>query len=158
MGALAATLLTGMPDAFKNALTDLRSHRFPRQATRDIVIVAIDSRSIEAIGVWPWPRQLHAELIGKLESAKASDIVFDVDFSAPSNPASDRAFVEALKKAGGSVVLPSFKQPGAVSGNPNALHINRPLKQFSDQSWPAFVNVAIEPETEAVAMPMAVPA
>ena len=83
---------------------------FPRQASGDIVLVAIDSPSIEKIGVWPWPRQLHAELIGKLESAGASDIVFDVDFSSPSNPASDQAFADALQKAGGSVVLPAFKQ------------------------------------------------
>ncbi len=144
MGALAATLLTGMPDAFKNALTDLRSHRFPRQATRDIVIVAIDSRSIEAIGVWPWPRQLHAELIGKLEGARASDIVFDVDFSAPSNPASDQAFVEALQKAGGSVVLPSFKQL-ADGRNQQEVHLNLPLPPFGANSWPAIVNVSVEP-------------
>jgi len=86
------------------------------------------------------------ELLRKLENAGVRDIAFDVDFSAPSDPASDQEFVEALRGAGGSVVLPSFKQPGAVSGNSNALHINRPLKQFSDQSWPAFVNVAIEPD------------
>jgi len=144
MGALAAVLLTGMPDALKNALTDLRSHRFPRPATRDIVIVAIDSRSIEAIGAWPWPRQLHAELIGKLEDARASDIVFDVDFSAPSNPASDQAFVDALKKAGGSVVLPSFKQL-ADGRNQQQVHLNVPLPPFGENAWPAIVNVSVEP-------------
>src|SRR4029077_5490644 len=110
MCALAAVLLTGIPDALKNALTDLRIPWFPPQASGNVVLVAIDARSIEAIGIWPWPRQLHAELIGKLEDAGASDIVFDVDFSPPSNPAFDQAFVDALQKAGGSVVLPSFKQ------------------------------------------------
>ncbi|HEX4554751.1 MAG TPA: EAL domain-containing protein [Xanthobacteraceae bacterium] len=144
LGALAAVLLTGMPDALKNALTDLRSYGVPRPATRDIVIVAIDSRSIEAIGVWPWPRQLHAELIGKLEDAKASDIVFDVDFSAPSNPASDQAFLDALKKAGGSVVLPSFKQL-ADGRNQQEVHLNLPLRPFGENSWPAIVNVSAEP-------------
>ena len=39
--------------------------------------------------------------------------MLDVDFSTPSDPASDQAFVEALRAAAGSVVLPSFKQPGA---------------------------------------------
>ena len=38
---------------------------------------------------------LHAELIDKLESAGASDIVFDVDFSSPSSAAADQAFADA---------------------------------------------------------------
>ena len=89
-----------------------------QDASGDIVVVAIDAPSIEKIGVWPWPRRLHAELLRQLERAGVSDIVFDVDFSTPSDPASDRAFVEALRSAGGSVVLPSFKQPGTGGGTP----------------------------------------
>jgi diguanylate cyclase (GGDEF)-like protein/PAS domain S-box-containing protein len=142
--ALAAVLLTGIPDALKNTLTDLRFHWFPRQASGDVVVVAIDSRSIEAIGIWPWPRRLHAELIGKLEGAGASDIVFDIDFSTPSNPAFDQAFVEALQKAGGSVVLPSFKQL-ADGRSREQVHLNRPLPSFRENSWPAIVNVSVEP-------------
>jgi CHASE2 domain-containing sensor protein len=80
---LAAFLLTGMHNAFQNALTDMRFNWFPRQASGDIVLVAIDSPSLEAVGVWPWPRLIHAELIDKLEGAGASDIAFDVDFSSP---------------------------------------------------------------------------
>src|SRR5258708_34901499 len=144
--ALASVLSSGWHGASRNVLADLRFAWDQRQASGEIVVVAIDASSIEKIGIWPWPRRLHAELLRKLENAGVRDIAFDVDFSAPSDPASDQEFVEALRGAGGSVVLPSFKQPGAVSGNPNALHINRPLKQFSDQSWPAFVNVAIEPD------------
>ena len=55
-------LLAGMHNVLQRALTDFRFGWFPRQATGDIVLVAIDSRSIEQIGVWPWPRQHHADL------------------------------------------------------------------------------------------------
>jgi diguanylate cyclase (GGDEF)-like protein/PAS domain S-box-containing protein len=144
--ALATVLLSGWHGAFRNALADLRFAWDKRQASGEIVVVAIDATSIEKIGVWPWPRRLHADLLRRLESAGVSDIAFDVDFSAPSDPASDREFVDALRSAAGSVILPSFKQSGAVSGSPSALHINRPLKQFSDHSWPAFVNVTVEPD------------
>jgi CHASE2 domain-containing sensor protein len=140
---LAVALLTGAHNALHNALTDLRFGWLPRQASGDIVLVAIDSPSIEKIGVWPWPRQLHAELIGKLESAGASDIVFDVDLSSPSNPASDQAFVDALQQAGGSVVLPSFKQ---WVGHGKTIYVNRPLPQFEKYAWSAVVNVAVEPD------------
>jgi diguanylate cyclase (GGDEF)-like protein/PAS domain S-box-containing protein len=142
---LAIVLLTGTNRALQNALTDMRFGWFPRQASGDIVLVAIDSPSIEKIGVWPWPRQKHADLIGKLESAGASDIVFDVDFSSPSNPASDQALADALQKAGGSVVLPAFKQL-VGSGDGKTIHVNRPLPQFDTHAWSAIVNVAIEPD------------
>jgi diguanylate cyclase (GGDEF)-like protein/PAS domain S-box-containing protein len=133
-----------MHKALYDALTDMRFGWFPRQATGDIVLVAIDPPSIDSIGVWPWPRQKHADLIAKLEAAGASDIVFDVDFSSPSSPASDQAFVDALQKAGGSVVLPAFKQWVADGQGGKTIHINRPLPQFDPYVWSAIVNVAVE--------------
>jgi diguanylate cyclase (GGDEF)-like protein/PAS domain S-box-containing protein len=142
--ALAIIALSGLQTGLQNVLTDLNFAWTPRQASGDVVVVAIDSRSIERIGVWPWPRRLHAELLGRLESAGVRDIVFDVDFSAPSEPAADQAFAEALAAAGGSVVLASFKQPGGNGRNPTAIHINRPLKALADHAWSAVVNVAVE--------------
>jgi diguanylate cyclase (GGDEF)-like protein/PAS domain S-box-containing protein len=130
----------------QNVLTDMRFGWFPRQASGDIVLVAIDPVSIDKIGVWPWSRQTHAELIGKLEGAGVSDVVFDVDFSSPSNPDADRAFAKALEKAGGSVVLPAFKQFVINSEGEKTIHVNRPLPEFEKQSWSAIVNVAIEPD------------
>ncbi|MDO8401148.1 MAG: EAL domain-containing protein [Bradyrhizobium sp.] len=142
--ALAIVLSTDWHGALRSALTDLRFGWQSRQASGDIVVVAIDAPSIEKIGIWPWPRRLHAELLRRLESADVTDVVFDVDFSTPSDAASDQAFVEALKAAGGSVVLPAFKQPATDAGNATAVHINRPLQQFGEHSWTAVVNVAVE--------------
>src|SRR5450631_2083960 len=144
--ALAVVLSSGWHGALRNALTDLRFAWQQRQASGEIVVVAIDAASIEKIGVWPWPRRLHADLLQRLQAAGVRDIVFDVDFSTPSDAASDRAFVEALEGAGGSVVLPSFRQPGTDSSGSTAIHINRPLGQFGDHSWPAVVNVTIAPD------------
>jgi diguanylate cyclase (GGDEF)-like protein/PAS domain S-box-containing protein len=144
--ALAIVLSSGWHSAFRNALTDLRFGSVSRQASGEIVVVAIDAASIEKIGVWPWPRRLYAELLWQLEIAGVRDVAFDVDFSTPSDTTSDQAFVAALERAGGSVVLPSFKQPGAYGGNGSAIHVNRPLKQFGDHSWSAVVNVGVEPD------------
>ncbi|MET3334695.1 MULTISPECIES: EAL domain-containing protein [Bradyrhizobium] len=141
--ALAIVLSTGWHGALRNALTDLRFSWQSRAASGNVVVVAIDAPSIDQIGVWPWPRRLHAELLRRLEAAGAGDIAFDVDFSTPSDPASDEAFVKALRDVGGSTILPSFKQP---TPNGGTAHINRPLKGFSNQSWPAVVNVAVEPD------------
>lgn len=139
---LAIVLIMGWHVGFRNVLTDLRFAWKSRAATGDVVVVAIDAPSIEQIGVWPWPRRLHAELLHRLDHAGINDVAFDVDFSTPSDPASDIAFVNALRSAGGSTVLPAFKQPGADG----ATYFNRPLPQFRQHSWPSVVNVAIEPD------------
>jgi len=144
--ALAIVLLSGLHGKMQHSLTDLRFALTARQATGDIVIVAIDSISIDRIGTWPWSRQLHADLLRKLQSAGARDIVFDVDFSAPSDAESDQAFVYALRAASGSVVLPSFVQLEGHNSNGASLHINQPIKPFADHSWSAIVNVSVEPD------------
>ena len=139
--ALAVVLSTGWHGALRNALTDLRFAWQSRSATGNVVVVAIDAPSIDQIGVWPWPRSLHADILHRLEAAGAQDIAFDIDFSTPSDPVSDEAFLTALREVGGSTILPSFKQP---TPNGGAAHVNRPLKPFGSQSWPAVVNVAVE--------------
>jgi diguanylate cyclase (GGDEF)-like protein/PAS domain S-box-containing protein len=141
--ALLIVLLSGWHGALRNVLTDLRFNWLPGKASGEIVVVAIDATSIENIGVWPWPRRLHAELLRQLEKAGAGDIAFDVDFSTPSDAASDKDFRDALADLGGSVILPAFKQPGS---NPAAIYVNRPLKPFADHSWSAIVNVTVEPD------------
>ncbi len=143
---LAVIVLSGTHQALRNTINDVRFGWLPRQASGDVVLVAIDSFSIEQIGVWPWPRSFHAALIDKLESAGVNDIVFDVDFGSPSDPTFDQAFVDALRRAGGSVVLPSFKQSVADRGNGTTIHVNRPLPELSKQAWSGIANVAVEPD------------
>ena len=140
MIALAIVLAGGWHNSLRHALADLRFAWQSRQVTGDIVVIAIDASSIDRIGVWPWPRLLHAELIRQLQRADVRDIALDVDFSTPSDASSDRNFAEALESAGGSVVLPSFQQPRT---DRTTLHVNRPLQQFAEHSWPALVNVEV---------------
>jgi diguanylate cyclase (GGDEF)-like protein/PAS domain S-box-containing protein len=136
MCLLGVVWLAGMQTFLFNSLSDIRSALFPRNATGNIVVVAIDTASIQKIGVWPWQRDLHAELVTKLQRAGVEDIAFDVDFSSPSTSASDEVFAAALRGAG-SVILPVFKQPSPVG-----IHVNEPLALFRESSWSALVNVA----------------
>lgn len=143
-GLLALAWLSGLPAGLLNLSADNRFNWLKRPAGGTIALVEIDAPSLARIGVWPWPRRLHAELLSKLEAAGATEIVFDVDFSARSNAVDDAAFAEALAKAGGSVVLASFQQVAGDSTRGRTLHVNRPLPEFARNSWPAVVNVSTE--------------
>ena len=61
---------------------EMTDRLFLREPISDeVVIVSIDNSSIQELGVWPWPRDFHSELINKLEEAGAKVIGYDVTFS-----------------------------------------------------------------------------
>ncbi len=61
------------------------------------VIVAIDEPSLAQINAqWPWPRKLHADLIGALRAAGARAIGLDIIMAEPSTPENDRAITAAV--------------------------------------------------------------
>lgn len=45
------------------------------------VFVDIDERTLEAVGAWPWPREIQASLIEATQSAGASEVTLDVLFT-----------------------------------------------------------------------------
>ncbi len=89
-----------------------------RPADPDIVIIAIDDKSLSEIGFWPWSRQVHAHLLGKLRQARA--VGFDIVFadSNPNQPNDDKTFARALQ-ANKNVVLASFITHFGVQGSNN---------------------------------------
>lgn len=80
-----------------------------------ITVVAIDNRSLEAIGRWPWPRHVHAEMIDRLAAADALAIGYDVLFSEPTDE--DAQLAAAIKRAG-MVYLPMAVDPLGEDGAP----------------------------------------
>jgi adenylate cyclase len=70
-----------------------------------IVLVDIDDASLARMqtraGRWPWPREIHAELVQKLLAHKPRAIVFDILFSEGDihGKESDRKFREAVRGA-----------------------------------------------------------
>jgi CHASE2 domain-containing sensor protein/signal transduction histidine kinase len=77
-----------------------------RPAPDDIVIVAIDDASIDAIGRWPWPRNVHATLLEQLATARPRVVVLDLVLSEPDpDPRLDAQLARALVRAA-PVVMP----------------------------------------------------
>lgn len=70
-------------DAYQ-ALSPRERHSAPA------VIVAIDERSIERFGQWPWPRSLVAKLIDNIEAADPAAIGVDLLFTEPDRLSPDQ--------------------------------------------------------------------
>ena len=75
--------------------------------SRDIVIVAIDEKSLAAIGRWPWRRALHAELLRRIAAQSPRSIGLNVLFVEPNvDHAGDDAVLANGMRDAGCVVLP----------------------------------------------------
>lgn len=112
--ALVALALhaAGVLEFLELRLIELRFPLASRQPSDSVVLVEIDRRSLDEIGVWPWPRKLHALAVDRLNAAGAAGISFDVDFSARSDEASDAALARAVARSRAPVRLAAFSDPG----------------------------------------------
>lgn len=52
--------------------------RGPEEGTKQVAIVAIDDPSIDAIGRWPWPRSVQADLLDAIMSGNPSVVGYDI--------------------------------------------------------------------------------
>jgi len=108
------------------------------QTARPVLIADIDEASLKAIGQWPWPRTVVADLVTRLRALGAVAIGFDIVFAEPDRlspavavssfrglddatrgklaalPSNDAVLAEAIKAAGAVVV----GQAGAAIAQP----------------------------------------
>src|SRR5579871_2236771 len=129
----------GLVDRLEAATYDLRvAHTSAAVSpSSPIVIVDINDSSIRAlapiVGRWPWPRAVHASAIDYLAAAGARVIAYDVLFTEPEGPTesvinghrvsgddSDRALVDAVRKAGNVILLADATYAGLQAGAPAA--------------------------------------
>ncbi|EPH5797368.1 CHASE2 domain-containing protein [Pseudomonas aeruginosa] len=110
------SLSSGLP--LNNLLYDRLRNLAPLAVDPRILVVAIDDRSLESLGRWPWPRSVHAELLDRLAAAGARSVLLDVIFSEPSsNPDNDRQLARSLCRAG-NVLLPLLRESVPRYGEP----------------------------------------
>jgi signal transduction histidine kinase/CHASE2 domain-containing sensor protein len=137
--ALALLTLSGAFLRIDRQLVDFNFSLWSRPAADDLVLVEIDSRSLQKLNSWPWSRAYHAALIQRLSQAGAATIAFDVDFSAQSSPSADAALAAAIAQSKSPVMLASFAQPQAGS-----FRENEPLPILSAHATTGLVNVVAD--------------
>jgi adenylate cyclase len=135
--ALIGTLIgAGLSNFLPFELLELKSLDFrfrlasqPETVDTSVVLVAVDQNSMDYFAgqkvSWPWPREFYGLVVDYLKEAGARVIAFDFDFSTPDvdrvesdGAESDRAFADAMWRAG-NVVLGSnisVRDPGDQIG------------------------------------------
>jgi serine/threonine-protein kinase len=100
-----------------------------RTPSDKISVIAIDKRSIDNIGRWPWSREIHAKMIERLADAKAKVIGYTVFFSEPQlDPG--LVYVNKLLEIYGKLVPPTADPnvaPRSVS--PEVMQIGATLQE-----------------------------
>jgi diguanylate cyclase (GGDEF)-like protein len=129
-----------------NELVARRFAAAPRPASGEIVYLAIDKKTLDTVGTWPWPRSIYANLLEKLSGVGVNDIFIDIDFSTPSSQTEDTALAEGLAKAGGGVILPVFGQR-LSAGDPGLLAVTRPIPMLGANAWLAFADVVADDDS-----------
>ncbi|MDP2263200.1 MAG: serine/threonine-protein kinase [Hydrogenophaga sp.] len=89
MGLLAVVavsflhLATDITSGLERRFFDFASVQTERLPNERIAVIAIDDQSIANIGRWPWPREVHAQLIDQLAGAQAKTIAHTAFFFEP---------------------------------------------------------------------------
>ena len=108
---------TGILSRVDNLIYDVGQKLNHQTAPSDVVIVAIDENSLSQLGRWPWPRNIHADLIRRLKAEGASVIGMDIIFSEAdnTNKSADEDLAQAISDAK-NVVLPVLLESTRVNG------------------------------------------
>ena len=104
LGAHVTGVLGGLERATVEARFDTRGADPPD----DVAVVAIDAKTFGDLRQqWPFPRSLHGKVVRRLHAAGARQIVYDVQFTEPSEPREDEALYSAIDDVGGAVLATS---------------------------------------------------
>ena len=144
-GLLAVGLVTSEATVrLDNVLYDAFVRRLAQPASDDILIVAIDDASLEALGPWPWPRSKHAQLLDRLTEAGVRAIGYDVLFLEPApDPRDDAALSAALARSGRTCLPVAFDIPGP---NGDAFATRAPPAALRDHARLAHVDMVFDPD------------
>jgi diguanylate cyclase (GGDEF)-like protein len=131
----------GLYAPIDNYVREWRYQAIKKPVSEKFVIIAIDPKSINAVGQWPWPRRVHAEVIDQLLAYQVDEIALDIDLSQPSNEVDDQRLAAALERAGGFTYLASFNQLVRKRDGSATLATALPIPQFRMHGEPVVVNV-----------------
>jgi EAL domain-containing protein (putative c-di-GMP-specific phosphodiesterase class I)/CHASE2 domain-containing sensor protein len=139
-GLLFGGIELGAP--LEDMLRAVRNTTRTQSASGNIVIVAIDDRSLDRLKQWPWPRRYHGKLVENLSHLGAERILIDLDYSSSADASNDAAFAGTLKKFGKRVTLATSFVVDPTTG---ARRENFPIPAFRETTDLAHINFWYSP-------------
>ena len=94
--------------------------RGPVEPNPKVVIVAIDEKSINQLGRWPWSRYLVAEFVTRLSDYKPKVVGFDIVFSEQESEDADIALGKALEKSKNIILGYFFRDDATEDPHPES--------------------------------------
>lgn len=138
--------LRPIENAGRNASFSIRQHA----ASQQLHIVEMDAASIATIDRWPWSRTHYADVVDRLNEAGVRSIVFDVDFSSPSNPLEDSELAAAIARSEARIVMPTFAQ---VAGSNDTRSLDSlPIEKL--RKYAALGSVSVQPDPDGLVRQM----
>ncbi|WP_456379935.1 CHASE2 domain-containing protein [Thiolapillus sp.] len=123
---------SGVTWRLEQMVADTGISLLPQEAPQNVVIVAVDEKSLRKFGRWPWSRRIHAQLLDQLAVAGTGPVVFDVLFAEVSkaDAVGDQLFAAAIARHG-KVVLAMASDEDPKDGKVSEV---LPLPMFADSA------------------------
>ena len=105
----------GVIDPLERNSIDARfSVRGDRKPSSEVVFVAIDDVTTNALSkkVWPYPRRYHAVVLRRIAAQHPRAIAVDIQFTEQTDPVDDQAIINAVQDAGHVVLATTETLPG----------------------------------------------
>jgi len=117
VAALTLVLASSLAMRLDNAFYDLHMRHWSYRPGDAVAIIAIDPKSLSALGNWPWPRATHARLLDRLTEAGVRAVGMDITMAEPDlrRPENDQALAAAMRR-NGRVVMPVFPEAADLGG------------------------------------------
>ncbi len=121
-------LLSFQPSFQKYDYKSLEMFHKDRSPYPGIVILAVDNKSLQEIGRWPWDRAVEANIINKLNTTGVRAIAVDINFSESQNNFSDGELARAFINSKVPVILPA--EPVYTKDSEDPSSFLKPLPVF----------------------------
>ena len=142
----------GLLQKFDYRLYDLMLGLRPNPASRsELLFVEVDNDSLEAMGPWPWTRDIIAESLLRMKELGASQAIFDIEYLSPSNlgvnPNASDELAQAFDKQKDDISGVISELTTAVA---NGSVKTRELKTLSQQMVDEYINPGLDALYDAV--------
>jgi EAL domain-containing protein (putative c-di-GMP-specific phosphodiesterase class I)/CHASE2 domain-containing sensor protein len=102
----------------------------------DIVVVGIDSDSINKIGRWPWPRDKQAELLQAIDNANPKSVFVDIGYQGVTDPVADATLRRTFENMNSPVTIAALAMKSengestTIFSHPDAVGNIKPVSVF----------------------------